>query len=278
MISFFIPGFYLLYSRLKRKSEVVSLLIIYPIFLIVALLLFTEVDTLQLILSFTIAWMAWLAAYEIGYLENDAITIKKESNPTLRMKPNEILWVQENFLKIQIIRGLIAATILFLLYQFFDHLLVTKDFLIFVGCIIAARFFFYMHNTIRSRWNIATYVLLSTTKYMSLPLLFTYYIERSPELFIALFLSFPVIRTIEHAAKTKYNIQWVIQLVGNIDFFRLKYYTVGLITSLLCYLVWDYHNAIVFIYTFGYFFIFRFLNVLLVSSGTYIRTKSRAHK
>lgn len=278
MISFFIPGYYLLYSRLKRKSEVISLLIIYPIFLLIALLLFTKIETLQLVLCFTLAWAAWLAAYEIGYLENDAITIKKESNPTLRIKANEIRWIQDHFIKIQIIRLLIAATLLLLLYYYFNHLLVINDFFIFVGCIIAARFFFYLHNTIRSRWNIATYILISTTKYLSLPLLFTHHIEWSPELFIALFLSFPVVRTIEQSAYSKYDIQWAKNLVGNVDFFRLKFYTLSLIISLLYYFVWDYNNAIVFVYTFGYFFIFRLSNVLLVSSGIYNRSKFKAFK
>lgn len=278
MISFFIPGYYLLYSRLKRKSEVVSLLIIYPVFLFVMLFIFGKVDFIPLLGSFLLAWIAWLAAYEIGYLENDAITIKKEKNPTLRMKDHEILWVQHNFHKIQFIRAIIAASVLAVLFFNFKDQLNNIDFWIFAGCIVAARLFFYLHNTIRSRWNIATYILLSSTKYLSLPLLFAHSIPETPEFFVAILLAFPIVRTIEHAAKTKYNMKGIIELVGNIDFFRLKYYSAGFVLSILLYWVGGYEKALVFVITMGYFFVFRLLNVLIVSSGAYTRSKSRAHK
>ena len=78
MYEFLIPGYYLFYSRIKRKSELLSLLIVYPLFLFVFIGLILNNISWAYIFTFIISLMTWFSFYEIGYLENDAITIKRE--------------------------------------------------------------------------------------------------------------------------------------------------------------------------------------------------------
>lgn len=278
MIKFFIPGYYLLYSRLKRKSEIVSLLVIYPLYIGMLLFNFTDIEIGKLVILFITAWFAWIAVYETGYFENDAITIKKEVNPTLRMPSHEITWVQQNFMLLHLVRFLMAFGFLGLLLWLSDNVLTNTDLLSFVICIFVARVFFYFHNSIRSRWNILTYVLLSSTKYLSLFFLFHTHLLHTPELFYCVLLTFPLPRTLEHAAKTKYGLEKIQNLIGNLDQFRFKYYLLGFLISLSLYYFEVAASAIVFVVSFGYFLFFRASTFLITKFGLYNRTLSKAHR
>ena len=203
MINFLIPGYYLFYSRLKRKSELVSLLIVYPVFLLIFIGFQLNNFSWWYLPFFLVSLFTWLSFYEVGYLENDAITIKKEKNPTLRIRPNEIEFIQTKFYKIQLLKILLGCFGLFLvfLYNEWDNL--GLSILGFLAIIIVARTSFYFHNTLRSRWNILTYFVLSTAKYTSLVILFLWKFDIQ-FLLIGLLFIFPIPRTLEHACKVKY--------------------------------------------------------------------------
>lgn len=278
MIPFFIPGYYLFYSRLKRKSEIVSLLIIYPIYILVMLFYFSDLALTELLLFFVVAWLAWITVYETGYFENDAITIKKEVNPTLRMAPDQITWVQQNFILIHVVRFFLAFCFLGLLFWLSDTIITINDFIGFVICIFVARLFFFFHNSLRSRWNILTYLLLSSTKYLSFFILFYSHLSFVPEILYCVLLTFPIPRTIEHAAKTKYGLQKIQNLVGNIDTFRWKYYLTGFLIALVLHYIKINPITIAFLFSMGYFLSFRLFSVLIINLGFYKRSFSKAHK
>jgi len=87
MNRFFLPFSYLFYSRLSTAAEKISWGIIY----VVPVLFFSMVvsglgamQTMGLALS---AMVAYVALYEIGYLENDLKTVRREKKPTQRISP-----------------------------------------------------------------------------------------------------------------------------------------------------------------------------------------------
>lgn len=266
MFKFVIPFYYLTYSRLKSLPEKLSLLWIYPLFLMVFLFGFYNVEVIPNFLSFLMAIVAWMSIYEIGYLENDALTIKKETHPNLRIQEREINFIEKNFRVILITRFLIFGVII--LIFFYSGLLSNRQLFTLISLIMLARLFFYMHNQIRSRWNILTYFVLCLLKYAIFPLVFLG-LKFGFQPFIIILISFPILRTLEHAVKPKYKIVWLKKIIGSLDYFRVKYYAVTLILAILLSL--GLGLTPIFIYSTAYFFVFRLGILLLMGTGKYSR-------
>lgn len=266
MYKFVIPFYYLTYSRLKSHAEKLSLIWIYPLFLMVFLFVFYQIEIIPHLFSFLLAFVAWMSIYEIGYLENDAFTIKREMHPNLRIPQQDIIFIEKNFRKIVLIRLLIFIGLTGILY--FLNLWSIEQILWFVSIVIFARFFFNLHNVIRSRWNIISYFFLCLSKYWVFPIIYLGLENGFQPYWITLF-SFPVLRTIEHAVKPKYKIKWLKKTVGSLDSFRVKYYTVVLVLSLL--ISFGFSFTPIFIYAIAYFFSFRLGVWVLIGSGKYSR-------
>ena len=162
MFKFILPFNYLYFSRLKKKVELLSLIWIYPLFLFVFLFGFYGLTLWPHSISFLIGFFAWLSIYEIGYLENDALTIRKEANPNIRISQNDIQYIQDNFRSICIGRILIFLFLVSIIAVL--GLLTINQLLLFTVLILASRLFFYLHNQIRSRFNILTYFFLCLAK------------------------------------------------------------------------------------------------------------------
>jgi hypothetical protein len=266
MYKFVIPFYYLTYSRLKSLPEKLSLIWIYPIFLFFFLFVFYQIKILPNLFSFLLAFFAWLSIYEIGYLENDALTIKKENHPNLRISSEEIGFISGNIWKITFFRGLIFLNIVGFLYLF--NLWNVKQISWFVFMVIIGQLFFYIHNQIRSKLNILSYLFLCLSKYWVFPLIYLGF-EHSFEPYWIIFISFPLLRTIEHSVKPKYEIEWLKKWVGSLDSFRLKYYASVLVFVFL-FSFWFSFTPIL-LYSIGYFFLFRMGVWFLIRSGIFSR-------
>lgn len=278
MTQLFIPGYYLFYSRLKRKSEVLSLLYVYPLFLFLILYLAFSFEFITYSLVFLAALLTWLSFYEIGYLQNDAITIKKETNPTLRIPQEQIRFIQGNFKQIVLWKTLIGVGGLLLLWFVNNSGLMRLSVVFFLGMIVLSRISFYLHNTIRSRWNIVTYLFLTSTKYLSLPFLFFQDSVLFQVVCVSIWILFPLLRTLEHAAKVKYSITWLQKGMGNLDQFRVIYYFLCLTIAASIYLWGDYQLFWLPFLGSLWFFCYRMTVFLIVRLGAYKRTNFDSHK
>jgi hypothetical protein len=266
MYKFVIPFYYMTYSRLKSLPEKLSLILIYPLFLMVFLFGFYQIEVIPHLFSFFLAFVAWMSIYEIGYLENDALTINRETHPNLRISQEDIGFIKDNFWKIALIRVLIFMGFTSILYFF--NLWSIEQIVWFVSIVIFARFFFYLHNLIRSRWNIFSYFFLCVSKYWVF--LFIYLgLEHGLEPYLIVLCCFPVLRTIEHAVKPKYKIKSLKKWVGSLDVFRVKYYSFILGIAVLFSFGLGFSK--IFIFASAYFFIFRMGILLLINSGKYTR-------
>lgn len=279
MYKYCIPGYYLFHSRLKRKSEIISLLYVYPLFLFLIIFFWGTFEFMRFGLVFIVYFITWLSFYEIGYLENDVFTIKKEKNPTLRISEKEIFLVENRYKQIisfRIIIGLCSASILYL-FTYLDWFNLTIIGLFF--CVLFTRITFWLHNILRSQWNILTYFCLSSGKYLSIPILFYFNLSNFNYLVLLILLLFPIPRTLEHAAKTKYGLVRLGKIIGNLDRFRIIYYFGMVIISLFLFILFNEKKYyLISLLAALWFFIFRLGLFLMIKFGGYKRTNFSSHK
>lgn len=153
------------------------------------------------LVPFLLAASAQYALYELGYLQNDFVTTRREATPTFRLSADKRAAVQPvRILCARFVFFIVCLALLFFLS--WGVKLHPMRFLLALG---ALALFFAAHNTLRSCANILTYFLLCATKYLALPLLFLP-MSQALYAFSALFLAFVLPRSIEHAAKPRYGI------------------------------------------------------------------------
>lgn len=266
----YIPGYYLLISRLKTKGEKLSFFIVFPGFIFYLLVMFSDRNVEALFSPFLFAFLAWLSAYEIGYLENDVITVRKEKFPNYRISRELAREIFFNFKELTLGKYLISVILLMVITLFgISYMSV----LIFVFCIIATRICFTLHNFIRSKWNIATYFSLSFFKYTSFLILFREFISLDlfPALIISVVLLFPIPRTFEHATKGKYGLLKWQRFIGKHDNFRVYYFTLYFLISLLIFFVLRNDYARLFLISGLYFLIYRVSLYILLHLKIYNR-------
>jgi len=249
----FIPLYYTFQSRIITKSERVSWVLIFPLFLLLISLSF-NLNVYIFILSF----LCVMSIYEVGYLYNDIITVKKEIAPTIRIK-NEMDGFKKSFYLHIIFRVIISVSISIWIFY-----LTNSGYLFYA--ILCVSLFYIVHNTIRSRINIISYFCLVSARYI-----FPVFLIVDSSLLIFLLLIFPICRTIEHACKKKYNLNFLMQLVSNIDRFRVKYYFFLLIIYMSLFLAFDIKLAYV-------LFALYFLIIRLLSSKLRNVVKTNVHK
>lgn len=217
-------------------------------------------------LSFILGFFAWLSIYEIGYLENDALTIRKEAKPNIRISQGDIHFIQQKYWRIIVFRLIVFLTILGILVG--AGLFSQYQLKIFVLMVIAGRMFFLLHNQIRSRWNILTYFLLCVSKYWVFPMVFLG-LDYGTEPYWVIFLAFPLLRTLEHAMKPKYQFVKLKNWAGSLDGFRVKYYGFWLVVAVFfSTMLFD---CRIFVYCTLYFFLFRLGIFFLIRTGKYAR-------
>jgi len=270
MLKFLIPCYYLFYSRLKSKIEKISWFIIYVIPIYILGLFYISSDYFIFTTIFILSILIFNSIYEIGYIENDTKTILNEENPTLRLKVKDYDIFKEKYFIIIFLKIFISSSLLFLAYILSDIFLFKIYITQFLIILFLIRILFYMHNKIRNRANIITFFTLSTTKY-SAPLFLILPLNNLLSVWIISFFLFPLLRTIEHSTKKKYAfIEW-IGFVGNHDIFRVKYYSIMLITVCIINYLYTDTTLLVVLLLFIYFFIFRVSSYFLVKNKLYQR-------
>lgn len=160
-------------------------------------------------LRFVAAIAAQYSLYEVGYIFNDFITIKKENSPNFRLSESDRERVQKRLPAIVASRLVVVAALLIIL-----------DNSAFCAALAFLMTAFSLHNAVRSRWNILTYFLLCMGKYSALPALFVP--VRLGSACLAFFAAFVLPRTLEHAAKPKYGIH-ALKVLAQPAFFRAAY-------------------------------------------------------
>jgi len=270
MYKFLVPGYYLFYSRLKSKLEKISWFIIYIIPVYILGLFYTDYSIGIFTLFFIFSVLIFNSIYEIGYIENDIQTIKKEKKPTLRLEKKDYIFFEENYKKVLFLKIFIAFLLLVIVYILSIYFSLDIYIFRFISMLMIVRLMFYFHNKIRSRINIITFFTLATTKYI-MPLFLILSPNNLVIAWMISFLIFPLLRIMEHARKEKYELRKWITFIGNLDLFRIKYYLFMSILTLLIYLSSQNTDIALLHVLLVYFLIYRVASFMLVSKKIYTR-------
>lgn len=264
MYNYIFPMVYLFDSRLKSKIERTSWFIIYVIPVFTLSYALSPKNILEFSVLFILAIFSFFSLYEVGYIENDIKTTINESNPTIRIENEKQIFLRKNYYFIQNSKIIVMLILLFFANFVSNEFEINLHWLSFISCLVFIRIAFYAHNRFRNRLNILTFLCLSIGKYFSPILLFLplydYHI-----LFVLTFFMFPFLRTLEHATKPKYNLPKLIKFLGNLDIFRVKYYFVMFLSSLVVFFIFQNYHALISVLVMAYFLIYRSSALFFIS-------------
>ena len=272
MYSFYIPIFYLIHSRLKTKFDLISWQIIFLIPQFAVTYYYLNIRSDIFVQLFLISQLIFHVLYEIGYIENDVITTRNEKNPTKRLSSRSIAYLKKNYSKVIYFKYLVGTTFIGLLYWIDTFTSYNLNLNVFVGLLVFNRIIFFIHNSIRNRFNILTFFILSAAKYVFPIVLFVRFEIMLLPLIIML-LIFPILRTIEIFTLKRHKFKKIAYLVNNIDKFRIIYY---LFNSIVITVIWHFslisgtnYNISIFIVL--YFLLFRISTKFLIEKKVYKR-------
>lgn len=197
---YLLPYSYGFRTRAKTPWDKLSLFLIFPL----PVWLLCGSYPLTFAGKFTVLY----SVYELGYLYNDYITVRHEKKPHVRLAAPEYERVKGLLAWIVLSRGIFAIGLLWATGAAPREILAL---LVMAGA-------FWLHNVIRSRWNIATYFLLCAAKYGAAVCLG----GGSARITASFIAAFVLPRTLEHAAKSKYDIVFLQGLEPH--GFRFRYF------------------------------------------------------
>lgn len=227
--AFYIPFGYLYCVRLRSFAKLFSWLLLYILpTAFYAAVGYTGTPA-SYILHYTLVLLATFTLYELGYIFNDTLAIRRESKPSKRLNENEINWFLAHKWSIIITRVLIAALCLFALS--FDCPILPVGIAILTMCGLFA-----VYNRWRNKYNVFLYIWLVFSRYLPFMMLCAH----SWRDYLLLFLSYPLLIGIERFSMPNYRWPLMKKIMPDEPSkarFRAGYYTVVLIaTSAALYL------------------------------------------
>lgn len=246
----FLPFYYLFYSRLSSNISKVAWIFTYiiPIFIVSYLLSIDFIFTSLLIFSIYFT-------YEIGYIYNDCEVIKKEINPTLRLKKEGLQYYEKHKLIIYSIRILFLSVIMGIIYLSYPYY-VNPIFYTLGGISLL----YIIHNNIRNHWNILSYSLLIFFRYFA----FFSFMEEDILFSFLLWIVYPLCVTIEFSSKSRFYTSNYIK-IANFDRFRVFYYILLVLISIPLYMTIFNKYTIIFVILSLYFALYRLLSFFLIA-------------
>lgn len=272
MFKFYLPFYYLVFSRLKTKIDLISWIIIFIIPQFFITFIYSELNILPFTLLFLLSQIIFNTLYEIGYIENDISTTENEATPTLRLDKKSYTYIKNNYSKIIIFRYFTVFVLVGILYLINSYFSLGLNIVSFLILLIVNRVFFYWHNKVRNRWNLLTFSVLAVTKYIFPVVLF---VDSHLLIYVCLLsiVIFPLLRIIEHSTHKRYSFVKYAKLIGNHDRFRIMYYVFFsiLALSLFYFSVISRGDFLVVVSILIYFLLYRVFSYLLVKRGLYQR-------
>ena len=223
---FYVPGAYTLKIRMKSWNKRLGLFC-YHIVPTYFLSCFIAGFPLW---AYLVTIVAFYTLYEIGYIYNDAETIKKEVSPSLRLTDAELQYYERNKWTVYVFR------LFFFSVLFFMELSILGTSVLLAFCLILAELVvFLIYNNVRGRKSLPVFFFLELGKYV--PFAFLHQIQNKISLWAALFCIYAFPNTVERLAFKRYGFVWMQRLLPNekaLLLFRLLFSSCILI---VCYTV-----------------------------------------
>jgi phosphoserine phosphatase len=226
---YYLPLAYFLATRLKTPVKLLSWIAILPVPLLMVGLLVSPLDPVTTGSIILLGITASYTVYELGYLQNDVVTVTREDNPTLRLSETERDFVRQHWLTILATRVLALAAFLTdielleppgMSYYYFSLLLLV--------------IVFPVYNSIRSWINVPLHFLLVCGRFMGPVLLVAPAVN--PIFLGYLILIFPLLNVLERGAEPRYGITWLqdIRLTNQVSGRWIYYLVVSLVWLGVC--------------------------------------------
>lgn len=229
-VMFFIPMVYSFKTRYKGKVGFFAWLVKYFIPVLLTCVGLKGVS----VYHFFIGMLYLYSFYEIGYIYNDCETIKKEKNPTLRISEKEEAFYEHNKYPIFMVRCCYAILFGCLLFFFNTNI----DLLVYGFLTLPV---FILYNRIRSGICLFIHLILMMLRY-TVPVFIA--INRYEIVcFVYIFFLYPLTLFVERSVKGKFGYKskflstYVMHTYEDRYVFRLKYYLVIFIASIIFYFV-----------------------------------------
>lgn len=225
MLAYYCPLFYTLKTRYNTIFHRISFFIMTVLPSLIVIIL-NEGIAFNTLLNYFLAFIAMQAVYECGYLFNDVITTKFEDNPTNRIDNAFATVLLKHLQNLITLRLVVAVGAVYCLWL--QHVTVSFTIALLVMLLID----YTLHNFYRNRFNIITMCIMVSLKYF-IPCVFLVNRSDFVQWMVILFLSVPLIRTIEYAGKKRYKLD--IFQIENFESFRLIYYVALSIIGFIAY-------------------------------------------
>jgi len=139
MIQFIIP---FLYTHTYNRKNVESIAYILEYYVALFLLSIVYSNHYHSFYVIFITLIITICIYEIGYLQNNVFSIKKDKNPTFRHSQDELLFLEQNIIPIIAIRFGLIMFLISILY-FIPH---NYNMILFIILLLSIIFIFILYN------------------------------------------------------------------------------------------------------------------------------------
>ncbi len=173
-------------------------------------------------LPYTLVLLATFSLYELGYIFNDTVAVRRESQPSLRLSETETRYFFAHQWQIIGIRVLTAAACIWALYIIHYPIYALLCALSLMGALFA------LYNHWRNRYNVFLYIWLVCSRYLP----FMCLSEHGMSEYILLFISYPLLIGIERFSMPSYRWPLIRQLIpteASKALFRAAYYIIALL-------------------------------------------------
>jgi hypothetical protein len=253
----------------RTISRILSWGLIYfvPVFLYVYFI--GNADIINSFIIFVFLTTIIYNLYEIGYINNDTETIKKENNPTIRLSIDELKYYENNKKKIYLIRIFIALILIVFVNYLSIKLNYEVNLYLFFSLMVLMMLFYKAYNSIRSKMNIVISIILSTFRYVSVPI--SIINENYLILLILVIVIFPLVNLLNWLSKPKYNINFAIRYLKDIELIRVIYYSILSLILLIFYFILSIELIKYFLYVSIYFLFIRVVYFLIMKKSISVR-------
>ena len=253
---FLCPGAYTLKKRMITNNKKMGLFCYH---VIPISFLFFLYQTVSIISFFKLGLLiiAFYAQYEIGYIYNDAETIKKEKEPSKRLDSIEMSFYSRYRGQIYVAHILsYSFLVIFLIFLSGDAFWWYSTFAMIVECLI-----FLLYNNVRGRKSLVVFFFLELFKYLPFVNLLT--IDSKLLYLVLIAMIYAVPNTIERLSFKRYNIVFMQKLLPTQNtylIFRIVFYL------LASFFLLKKKKAIVLLPIFVFLLLFRSLALLKIKS------------
>lgn len=258
---FFLPMAYFVSTRLEGRAAVASWVMIYPVPLLISVWTVSghRVDPAGLV-ALLLAMLATYTLYELGYMDNDTRTVRRESAPTERLRDDEKAFYERARWFIVTLRLVIAFGACFAITALVPANAGGK--LIFSLGLLGILTVFPAYNSVRGRVNLPLHFVLVLCRFC-LPGMVLVSSDHWTY-FGLMIVAFPLINLMERAGEPRYGLPVFGPVLKYRHWSRVIYYLVA--TAIALVILSASGSSITAAVTLGYFFVYRLLSPFILRS------------